>query len=404
MKYFKNTELAKLYNVSEKSVRNWIEAARQGKLDLQLFEEGGKSYMLNSSYNTQQVEKLVQKGKKYKNTRGAKIVKPSSKFYKLYNQKQIVDIISNIDIYREIPLQYCYFNSGAEHWDQYTQNLLNEYGPNPLNSTVQLLDLNLPYLDLLLEDYSVVNIVDVGVGNALPIRKVLAHFADNGKLNRYIGLDISNEMLDIAKNNVKKWFGGKVKLEGHIRDFNQDRFGDLLVADSFNDSEANVANLIFFLGGTINNLREPDHALAAVHDSMGKDDIFLFSKRLDTEKSRRHFDVTAPGNLATTLVVDLLNIHKDFYDVEQYFNEQKMAREARIKLKVAITIEFELQGKRRSVEVNKGESILVWRASHQGALETIAQFDTNGFELVQAAKSTDQNYILMMSKIKTGIS
>jgi uncharacterized SAM-dependent methyltransferase len=400
MKYYKNTELAKLYNVSEKSVRNWIEAAKQGKLDLELHDESGKPYIANTSHNTSKVEALVQKGKKYKNTRGAKLVRPDPKFYELYNQKQIVDIISNIDIYREIPLQYCYFNSGAEHWDQYTQNLLNDSGPNPLNSTIQLLDLNLPYLDLMLEEYSAVNIIDVGVGNALPIRNVLTHFVKTKKLNRYIGLDISNEMLTIAETNVKKWFGDKIKFEGHIRDFNQDRFGDLLVADSFNDDEATVANLIFFLGGTINNLREPDHALTAIHDSMGKDDFFLFSKKLDTEKSRRHFDVTAPGNLATTLVVDLLNIDKEFYDIEQYFNEQKMAREVRIKLKVGITIEFELEGKRRLIEVNKGESILVWRAMHQSALKTISQFDANGLELVQAAKSKDQNYILMMSKIK----
>ncbi|HSX34091.1 MAG TPA: L-histidine N(alpha)-methyltransferase [Candidatus Saccharimonadales bacterium] len=402
MKYFKNTELAKLYNVSEKSVRNWIDATKQGKLELELYTENGRQYIANSSKNTAFVESLVQKGKKYKNSRGAKLVRPVEKFYSLYTQKQIVDIISNIDIYREIPLQYCYFNSGADHWDQYTRNLVKDNHPNPLNSTVQLLDLNLPYLDLLLEDYSAVNIIDIGVGNALPVRSVLTHFVNTGKLNRYIGLDISTEMLTIAERNIQKWFDGKVEFEGHVRDFNQDRFGDLLVADTFNDDDTPVANLIFFLGGTINNLREPNHALAAIHDSMGKDDLFLFSKKLDTEKSRLHFDVTAPGNLATTLVVDLLNIDRDYYDIEQYFNEQKMAREARIKLKVAITIEFELEGKHRFVEINKGESILLWRALHQSALETIDQFSNNGFELVQAAKSKDNNYLMMMSRIKTG--
>src|ERR1700733_15160839 len=104
MKYFKNTELAKLYIVSEKSVSNCIVAARQGKLELELTEAGDKFYITNTSRNTNTVESLVKRGKKYKNTRGAKVVHPIAKFYELYSQKQIVDIISNIDVYREITL------------------------------------------------------------------------------------------------------------------------------------------------------------------------------------------------------------------------------------------------------------------------------------------------------------
>ena len=65
MKYFKNTELAKLYNVSEKSVRNWIEATKKGKLQLQLYEGGSKAYIANTTKNTLMLEDLVEKGKKY---------------------------------------------------------------------------------------------------------------------------------------------------------------------------------------------------------------------------------------------------------------------------------------------------------------------------------------------------
>lgn len=72
MKYFRNTELAKIYKVSEKSVRNWIEAAQSGKIELQLFEHNGKYFIANTSKNTTIIEKLVEKGKKFRNTRGHK--------------------------------------------------------------------------------------------------------------------------------------------------------------------------------------------------------------------------------------------------------------------------------------------------------------------------------------------
>src|SRR4051812_36092554 len=246
MKYFKNTELAKLYNVSEKSVRNWVDATRQGKLDFQLHEQAGKFYIANTSKNSILVETLVEKGKKYKNSRGLQVIRPTEKFYSLYTPKQIFDIISNMGIHREVPLQYCYFDGGAERWDQYTQNLLKEGSSNPLTNTITLLELNLPYLDKLLKNYNKVNIIDIGVGNALPIRSVLEHFVEQRKLNRYIALDISAEMLKIAEHNVASWFGRRVHFEGHIRDFNYDRFDDLLVADSFGTEGASTVNLIFF--------------------------------------------------------------------------------------------------------------------------------------------------------------
>ncbi|HEY5806135.1 MAG TPA: L-histidine N(alpha)-methyltransferase [Candidatus Saccharimonadales bacterium] len=403
MKYFKNTELAKLYHVSEKSIRNWIDAAESGKLDLQLYEEKGKFYITNITKNTKLIEELVKRGKKFKNTRGYKVAKPTEDFYKLYSPKQVLDIMSNIDIYREVPVQYTYFDSGAKRWDTYTQHLLKQDSPNSVTNTIDLLGINLSYIDTLIEGYTSINIIDIGPGNALPIRNLLGHFLEKGKLNRYIALDISKELLKIAEDNIEKWFDGQVKFEGHIRDIVYERFDDLLVKDTFAENADSTLNLVLFLGGTFNNFRDPDHALATIHDSMGKKDILVSSKKLDTEKSRRYFEQTASGNQDMELVLRLLNIDKSYYTLEQYFDVHKMARELQAKFNVALAIEFQLDGQRRTIELNKGESLLLWRARHQAAVETINQFDANGFDFLQATRSKDLDYILHISKIKTGI-
>ena len=402
MKYYKNTELAKIYGTSEKSVRNWIQAAREGKLELQLYEEKGKFLIENTAKNTFTIETLVAKGRKYKNTRGHKVITPLPKFYDLYSPKQIVDIMANLDIYRESPVQYTYFNSGAQRWDKYTQNLLNQTTPNSLTNTLQLLDLNLGYIDALLGDCSGVNIIDIGVGNALPIRGVLEHFIEKGLLKRYIGIDISKELLHIAKQNISSWFKDEVLFEGHIRNINYDRFDDLLVAESFGAEANSTVNLVFFLGGTISNMRQPNHALSTIHDSMGKRDFLFISKKLDTEKSRRYFEMAVQGNQEINLVLKLLNIDESLYTLEQFFDEQKMVRQARARLNVAIAIKFQLYDQERVIEFNKDETILLWRARHQTALETLKQFDANGFELLQATRSKDQEYLSLISKIKTG--
>lgn len=401
MKYFKNTELAKLYNVSEKSVRNWIDAAEAGKLDLQLHSENGKPYIANVSKNTIAIEQLVAKGKKYKNSRGFKVVRPTEQFYQLYSPKQVVDIIAAIDIYREIPVQYTYFNGGAERWNAYTQNLLKQGAPNSLTNTIELLEINNDYIESLLEKYTHINIIDLGPGNALPIRNLLQRLMDKNMLRRYIAIDISKELLDIAQKNIQDWFNGKVAFEGHIRDVVYDRFDDLLVDDLFADDAATTVNLVLFLGGTLNNFREPIHALTTIRDSMGKKDLLLMSKKLDTQKSRRYFEQTVTGNQDMEQVLHFLNIDKSFYTLEAYFDEKKMARELRARLNVTLNIDFEVNRQKRIIELNKGESILLWRAWHHTALQAIAQFDKTGFEILHTARSKDLDYLQIISKLRT---
>src|SRR5687768_3577091 len=104
MKYYKNTELAKLYNVSEKTIRNWVQSAQENKLGLLLYEKNGKSWIANTSKNIEIIEKQVKRGKKFKNGRGLKKITPSKEFYQLYDNKQILDIISNLAVHSETPL------------------------------------------------------------------------------------------------------------------------------------------------------------------------------------------------------------------------------------------------------------------------------------------------------------
>src|SRR5882672_7673688 len=110
MKYYKNTELATIYHVSEKSVRNWIESTQGGKLDLELHKENDRYYIANTTKNLDIIQDMVEERKKFTNGRAHKTVSPKPEFYKLYNEKQIIDIMTNIDTHREIPLQYGYFN------------------------------------------------------------------------------------------------------------------------------------------------------------------------------------------------------------------------------------------------------------------------------------------------------
>ncbi|MGH7157467.1 MAG: L-histidine N(alpha)-methyltransferase [Candidatus Saccharimonadales bacterium] len=405
MLYFKKAELAETYHISEKTVTNWIREAKDGKLDLELHEAHSRAWIANTTSNIELIEQLVEGRKKFRNSRGLKAVKPKPEFYELYNQQQIFDLTSSLDIYHEVPLDYAYFDGGADYWDEYAQRLASEKVPNFLTSTIKQLKANQGYIDDLTSRYKRINVVDIGPGNALPVKELLQHLLDQGKLGRYIALDISPSILKVAKRNVESWFGSKVAFEGHELDVNHDRFTHLLAEDALGENAKDVANVVLALGGGFSNLRSPDDAFKTIRSSMNRQDLLVYNLKLDSKTSRQYFDLgirteSGPLDAHKKMLVDLLNIDESLYDVEVGYDDQLRERYMRLRLKVALAITFSLEKGDRVIEFNKNDTILVWRYWHQSVQEVITQLTHNHFDVLQTSQTEDKDYLLTVSRVK----
>ena len=289
MLYFKKAELAEAHHISEKTVTNWIREAKDGKLDLELHEEYGRAWIANTTRNIELIEQLVKGRKKFRNSRGVKTITPKPVFYELYSQQQIFDLTTALDIYHEVAPDYTYFDGGADYWDKYAQRLASENLPNLLTSTIKQLKANQGYIDDLTSRYKQVNIVDIGPGNGLPVKDLLQHLLDQGKLGRYIALDISPSILEVVERNIKSWFGSKVTFEGHLVDIKYDRFAHLLAEDALGENAGNVINLVVSFGAGFSNFRSPDDAFKTVRSSMNRQDLFIHNLKLDSKTSRQVF-------------------------------------------------------------------------------------------------------------------
>lgn len=401
MVYFKHSELVNDYHVSLKTVHNWIDAAKQGKLDLQLHELNGRTYISNTPKNLIILSSLVDKGKKYRNTLHHKSVSPKAEFYDLYNKRQILDIISNLDVHHEVPRQYNYFDGGANNWDNYTLRLLGEDSSNLSKDTISLVRDNQEAVDKFLEGRQRINVIDVGPGNAWPVKDLIGHLLEKGVLHRYIAVDISQSMLDIAERNINDWFGGEVRFEGHLRDISYERFDDLLVDDILKPDSERVANLVLMLGGTIANFRKPVDVLKVLYGSMDSDDLFMYTSKPDTKQSRRFFDFNhqrdgAAGALSPnhSFILDLMNIDRSAYDVEMGFDDQEHMRYIRVRFKTALTVKFKFENNERSVSFEKGETILLLRFWHKTLLEHALQFEEVGFTLLHSSLTKERECLL----------
>jgi len=332
------------------------------------------------------------------------LFRPQAKLYELYSPPQIDDIITNIASRREIPRAYSYFAAGAAGWDEHIQQVDQEGTPSSLTMTRTLLARNEACLDDLAAPYERVNVVDIGVGNALPIKGVIAHLLAHGKLGRYIAIDISPDMLRIAERNIQTWFGENLAFEGYQLDMTRDRFADLLMNEHGEEARA-TRNLLFLLGGTLQNFRDRDAPLHVIHDSMGPHDVLIHTQKLDSETTRHQFDVgIEPGGrgIPSTrrTLVDLLNIAPSLYEFEAGYDAQRHERYGRLRFKTSVTIVFDVQGDTRHVSIDKGETLLFWRASHDTAMDVMNLFNRNDFSLLQMSQTDDQEYILTVSKVR----
>lgn len=400
--FYKNRELARLYGVSDRAVGNWIQAARKGTLDLQLVEVEGRPHIANTQDNRVKIKEMVEANKKYRRSDLQKTVSPTDEFYKIYSPKQVRDIIANIKMYRELPFQYSYFEEGANYWSQYAERIAKGVAPNTLTSTVRLLESNQSSIDSLIDGHSRVNIIDIGVGDAQPVKGLLAHLLERGVLARYIAIDISPDMLTLAERNIKSWFGDQVAFTPYVCDISREGFDDVLVEDAFNQQAP--LNLALLFGGTLSNLRVPSDALRAIRNSLWQDDVLLYVNRLDTPNSRQSLDFNVdtevkPLSPQDKFTLDLLNIEESFYEVEQRYDEQKKARTISVRLQVPVTIEFKSDQGTYAVNLNKGDALLLWRSWHQNMFDVVKQFDQNGFSMLQASLTQDYEYLLTASRI-----
>jgi len=384
-------------------VRNWISAAQEGKLELQLYEDKGKSWVANTTKNSALIDKLVEKGKKFKNSRSSRTVSPTKYFYESFSDSQILDIISQLTKYNEIPTQYTYVDGAAKYWDDYATRLYEEQVPNILTQTVNLLQATANTIDHLIDTDRKVNVVDLGPGNGIPVKDTLERLLKEGRLNRYIAIDGSKEMLSILEQNIERWFDGQIKCESYVRDFGHERFDDLFIND-YTDSKATTpVNLVYLLGGTLSNFRSPARALQTINSSMQTDDLLIYTGYLDTPNSRRYFDFNTPRpnqKLRSELILAFLGIDESLYEIEQVFDESKLARFGSFKPTVDLSIKFQLPNGIRHVELRKNEPILLWRHWHKNTLDIMKDFEENDFDLVAASKAKSREFLLLVTSIR----
>ncbi|GAA0499453.1 hypothetical protein Ade02nite_82940 [Paractinoplanes deccanensis] len=282
----------------------------------------------------------------------------------------------------EIDTRYSYTGDGAGSWDRLATWQETGAEPNVLHATLSMLrDM---HHELIAPLHGPVRVVDLGPGNGIPVRGLLQRLRDAGRLERYVGVDASAEMLAIAEANLREWLDPAPPLEFHRRDFTADPLADL----------RGRATLVFLGGGTLLNFADPVAVLRHVRQVA---DVIVYAARADTVHSRASFrwarDHTGDGMPDDyRSMLERLGVPRSHYEPESGFDDTARQRYLRIRLTAPVTIAGRLT-------LPPGRRVQLWRYLHRTVEELGAMMTDAGYAPLTARRSPDGEFLLFAGRV-----
>ncbi len=396
MNTFKNIEIAREYNVSSSTVTRWVQLAQEQKNNLQLYKtDSDKFLILDNPHNRAEIARLVDDGKKYRSNIDCKRVNISKKIYDLFTVDQIIDIFNGLDIKKEIKLKYSYKDAGAKFWDVYYHS-----------STSLLKTANTDLLDNTLKDIlyfigpdSRMNLVDIGPGNAYPVKNIISELNNLSLLNKYITIDLSKEILDIAERNIQEWFKGIV-YKSYEADIETSRFNTIFLENS--SISQKISNIILHIGNTMGNHDDRIQILKNLRSGMIKEDIFVTTFTLDTIENRSALNYVkgVESDLQDTWALSELGVDIDKCEIRVWYNNEINAKIKTLKLDKDYVLYFNILGEKRELELFSGDEIVIWKHYLISETQFIFELEQADLRLLDLKLDKSLSNALVVAQIK----
>lgn len=188
---------------------------------------------------------------------------------KILTKRQQSELITALKGRGEIPLKFAYLGPGATNWDNVASHREEGGGINSVEG--QLLQKKASILTSSFGSVKKINVIDIGCGNGFPVFPILEQLEKDNIDFRYVPVDISPELLDLAEANVSQEFGKDVKVKKIQLDFELGNFSDI----TYDLKSDGSANFLFFLGSTLGNHSDRSRVLTNFRDSMTTEDFLV---------------------------------------------------------------------------------------------------------------------------------
>ncbi len=332
--------------------------------------------------------------------------KPSSDFYATFSEVEILEIIDALEVRREIPLKYAYKGKGASIWDDFYRKYIIPTWYRTSNVEIQLLNDNFQYLNGDNQVNYKVNIVDVGAGNSYPVKKYIRRLNKLGKVNQYIALDISEDLLDVSQKNFQNWFP-KINYINGTLDIENFSIPKSLLESQTNESQTNESqtnlnnaqtiNIILHLGVTIGNHHNRAKVFTNFRKSMTKNDFLVLTNEIGSNsewngQARGGCDYHAEN--IYKWIKSAIGIKSEDCELVRKYDSFRDSVVANIKFLHNYTINFNIQGIEKNIEFFADDNITIWR-HHKFQIPQLQQeLAQAGLELVRYSTNQYSSHIM----------
>ncbi len=327
-----------------------------------------------------------------------RIAKPSSDFYSIFSEEEVLGIINALEVRREIPLKYSYKGRGAKIWDNYYLKYIIPRWYRTSSVEIDLLRENFEYINGNLKNCKKVNIVDVGAGNSYPVKEFIYRLNKLGRINKYIALDISEELLNLSRKNFRKWFP-LIEFTSYTIDIENSCLPKILLKNQANLETTDTAKIILHLGVTIGNHQNRTGVLKNFRDSMGKNDLLVFTNETGSNSKwdgrvRGGFKYHAEQIYAW--IKNKIGIRAEDCELVRKYDLETDSLVANIKILHNYTINFSFMEIDKNIEIFEGEEITIWRHHKYEIPDLLQEIEQAGLQLVHYTTNKYLSHLIVI--------
>ncbi|MBH8562890.1 L-histidine N(alpha)-methyltransferase [Nostoc sp. CENA67] len=326
---------------------------------------------------------------------------PITEFYSIFSEAEVLGIIKALEVNREIPLKYSYKGRGATIWDTfYLKNIIPKWY-RPSSVEIDLLKQNFTYINGNLQECQKLNIIDVGSGNSYPVKEFIKNLIQMERLNQYIALDISEELLKVSRKNFQKWFPF-IEYKSYTIDIENSCIPQFFIKNQAKLETLDTANLFLHLGVTIGNHKNRTQVFKNFRDSMGKNDFLVFTNEIG---SNSQWDGIARGGCKYHAeqiyewIKSQIGISSEDCELVRKYDLATDSIIANIKLHHSYTLNFKSMKIDKSIHLSKGEEITIWRHHKFELPELLQEIEQAGLQLVHYSTNKYSSHIMVICKL-----
>jgi uncharacterized SAM-dependent methyltransferase len=329
------------------------------------------------------------------------LVKPSEDFYSPFSETEISNIIQALETRREIPLKYSYKGRGAKIWNDYYLKYIVTRWYRKSNIENSFLKANLSYIDGTYQGCQKVNIIDVGCGNSQPIKQLMTKLRSIGKINKYLALDISDNLLQISQKNFSKWFP-KIDYINFCIDIENSAINQELLQQLNNSENIKIANIFLHLGVTIGNHHNRVQVFKNLRASMSQKDLLIFTNELGSNSQWDGFARGAYKYQAEQIykwITSKIGILSQDCELIRKYDLKTDSVVANIKFKRHYTLNFNRKHINKKINLQVGEEITIWRHHNCQISELTQELKQAGLELVDYTTNQYESHIMIICQV-----